>query len=70
MRDRPEGVRIRVLSDLHREMGTVDLPDAAAVVVLADDIDHGSKGVGWARQAFPCSAVLHVAGNCEYTISR
>jgi Icc-related predicted phosphoesterase len=60
-------MRIRVLSDLHREFGHVPLPDAAAdVVVLAGDIDRGTKGIAWARQAFPDVPVLYVAGNHEY----
>lgn len=47
-------MRIRVLSDLHREFGSVDLPNVAAdVVVLAGDIERGIKGFAWARQAFP-----------------
>lgn len=60
-------MRIRVLSDLHREFGPVDLPDVAAdVVVLAGDIDRGTKGVTWARQKFPDVPVLYVAGNHEH----
>jgi len=60
-------MRIRVLSDLHREFGHVKLPEVAAdVVVLAGDIDRGTKGVAWARQAFPDVPVLYVAGNHEH----
>src|SRR5208282_5173908 len=60
-------MRIRILSDLHREIETADLlDDAADVVVLADDIDHGIKGVVGARQAFPGIPVLYVAGNHEH----
>jgi hypothetical protein len=47
-------MRIRVLSDLHREFGPVDLPDVAAdVVMLGGDIGRGTKGVARARQKFP-----------------
>ena len=57
----------RVLSDLHQEFGSVDLPnDADDAVVLAGDIDRGVKGVVWARQAFPGIPVLYVAGNHEH----
>jgi predicted phosphodiesterase len=64
-------MRIRVLSDLHREFGTVDLPDVAAdVVVFAGDIDRGIKGVVWARQAFPGTPVLYVAGNHDHNEER
>lgn len=60
-------MRIRILSDLHREFGHAILPDAAAdVVVLAGDIDKGVRGVAWARQAFPDVPVLYVAGNHEH----
>jgi Icc-related predicted phosphoesterase len=60
-------MRIRVLSDLHREFGHSRLPEVASdVVVLAGDIDRGTKGVAWARQAFPDVPVLYVAGNHEH----
>jgi len=60
-------MRIRVLSDLHREFGSADLPDAVAdVVVLAGDIDRGVKGVAWARQRFPDTPILYIAGNHEH----
>jgi len=60
-------MRIGVLSDLHREFGSVDLPTVAAdVVILAGDIDRGIKGVVWARQASPGIPVLYVAGNHEH----
>jgi hypothetical protein len=37
-------MRIRVFSDLHRELGSVDLANvAAAVVILAGYIDRGKK---------------------------
>lgn len=60
-------MRIRVLSDLHREFGHVKLPEVPAdVVVLAGDIDRGTRGVTWARMAFPDVPVLYVAGNHEH----
>lgn len=60
-------MRIRVLSDLHREFGHVSLPDVAAdVVVLAGDIDRSTRGVTWARLRFPSVPVLYVAGNHEH----
>ena len=60
-------MRIRILSDLHREFGKVDLPNIAAdVVVLAGDIDRSTRGVTWARQRFPETPVLYVAGNHEH----
>jgi hypothetical protein len=60
-------MRIRVLSDLHREFGTTDLPDITTeLVVPAGDIDRGIKGVISTRQAFPKVPVLYVAGNHEH----
>lgn len=60
-------MRIRVLSDLHREFGSVDLPDVKAdIVILAGDIDCRTKGVVWARERFPETPVLYIAGNHEF----
>ena len=60
-------MRIRVLSDLHREFAHVELPAAEAdVVVLAGDTDRGTRGVTWAAAAFPDTPVLYVAGNHEF----
>lgn len=35
-------------------------------MVLASDIDRGTRGVVWARMAFSDVPVLYVAGNHEY----
>lgn len=60
-------MRVRILSDLHREFGSVDIPDVTAdVVVLAGDIDRGTRGVKWAREKFSDIPVLYVAGNHEH----
>lgn len=60
-------MRIRLLSDLHREFGHTPLPEVAAdIVVLAGDIDRSTRGVAWARQTFPDVPVLYVAGNHEH----
>jgi Icc-related predicted phosphoesterase len=60
-------MRIRILSDLHREFGHFTLPEVAAdVVVLAGDIDKHTRGVAWARERFPDVPVLYVAGNHEF----
>ncbi len=45
----------------------MNLPEVTAdVVVLAGDIDRGTKGVAWARQAFRDVPVLYEAGNHEH----
>ena len=36
------------------------------MVVLAGDVDHGTKGLEWARSSFPHQPVVYVAGNHEY----
>jgi predicted phosphodiesterase len=65
-------VRIRVLSDLHLEHHSPPeglLPpdtDRADVVVLAGDIARAATSVRWAREAFPSTPVVCVAGNHEF----
>ncbi len=60
-------MRVRILSDLHREFGHVELPDIPAdLVILAGDIDRGTRGVAWAKQRFPDTPVLYVCGNHEF----
>jgi predicted phosphodiesterase len=65
-------MRILPLSDLHREIYPerdlgIDLevcrPD---VVILAGDIDKGTRAVQWAAEAFKGIQVLYVAGNHEF----
>lgn len=57
-----------VLSDLHREFApfSPDVPPGVDVVILAGDIDNGTKGLDWARAVFPKLPVVYVAGNHEY----
>ena len=60
-------MRIRVLSDLHREFGHVELPEVDAdIVVLAGDTDRGVRGVRWAIARFSPTPVLYIAGNHEF----
>lgn len=64
-------MRIRLLSDLHLEHShrhpPFVLPDADAdVVVLAGDIDNGTRAIDWAEKTFPDRPVLYVPGNHEY----
>ncbi len=59
-------MRIAVFSDLHREIWPFEPgPLDADVVVLAGDVDNGTRGIDWARKAFE-APVLYVAGNHEY----
>lgn len=64
-------MRIRVLSDLHLEFSSFHPPlellrTDAEIVVLAGDIDNGTRAIEWAEQRFAHCAVLYVPGNHEY----
>lgn len=61
-------MKIHLLSDLHNEFQSYTPSFAASsadVVVLAGDIDIGTRGVTWARETFVCP-VVYVPGNHEY----
>lgn len=56
-----------VLSDLHLEFGPFSPPIGGYdLVILAGDTAPGVKGLTWARQAFPESKIIYLAGNHEY----
>lgn len=60
-------MKILVLSDLHNEFSPFEpAPAAADVVVLAGDICLGTRGIAWARQAWPQQEIVFVPGNHEY----
>jgi predicted phosphodiesterase len=64
-------MKIRILSDLHLEFSDrhppLELPETAGdVVVLAGDIDNGTRAIDWAERSFPGRTVLYVPGNHEY----
>ncbi|HEX7953015.1 MAG TPA: metallophosphoesterase [Burkholderiales bacterium] len=64
-------MKIRLLSDLHLEHSHRHPPFVlpalpADVVVLAGDIDNGTRAIDWAEQTFPDQTVLYVPGNHEY----
>jgi predicted phosphodiesterase len=60
-------MRIRVLSDLHLEYFDWEPPPVDAdVVVLAGDIHVGDRGLRWAREQFPRTPVIYLAGNHEF----
>jgi predicted phosphodiesterase len=59
-------MRIAILSDLHREVAPFEPPHLDAdVVILAGDIDNGTRGIEWAKETFD-QPVLYVPGNHEY----
>ena len=64
-------MKIQLLSDLHLEHSHRHPPfllpaTDADVVVLAGDIDNGTRAIDWAEDTFPGQVVLYVAGNHEY----
>ncbi len=60
-------MRIRILSDLHLDLGPVKLPKAEAdVVVLAGDVRQGKAALTWIRESFPEGPVVYVLGNHEF----
>src|SRR4051812_19806534 len=60
-------MRIRVVSDLHQEFGLTDIAfDNADIVVLAGDINLGTKGIEWIKSTITDIPVIYVLGNHEY----
>jgi predicted phosphodiesterase len=60
-------LRLHVLSDLHLEHAPYPgLPADADVIVLAGDVDTGTRGVSWAADWAGGRPVLYVAGNHEF----
>lgn len=63
-------MKIQVLSDLHLEFGTFDIPQTDAdVIVLAGDISVGSRAVEWIKYQTE-KPVIYVLGNHEYYYHR
>lgn len=66
-------MKLHIVSDLHNEFTphqpAPEVAAAADVIVLAGDIDLGTKELAWARDAFPNREVVYVAGNHEFSIT-
>ncbi|WP_316829257.1 metallophosphoesterase [Pedobacter aquatilis] len=60
-------MRIKIISDLHQEFG-ISVQDFknADLVILAGDINTGTKGIAWAKEYIKDKPVLYVMGNHEY----
>lgn len=60
-------MKIQVLSDLHQEFGTTELSFAQAdVVILAGDVNLGTKGIEWILATIKDIPVIYILGNHEY----
>jgi Icc-related predicted phosphoesterase len=60
-------MKIQVISDLHQEFGLMDIPfEGADVVILAGDINLGTKGIEWIKSTIVDIPVIYVLGNHEY----
>ncbi|WP_153394080.1 metallophosphoesterase [Chryseobacterium vaccae] len=60
-------MKIQIISDLHQEFGFTDLDFSSAdLVVLAGDINLGTKGIEWIKSKIQNKPVIYVLGNHEY----
>ncbi len=60
-------MKVQIISDLHQEFGITQLCfDNADLVILAGDINLGTKGISWIKQAIPDKPVIYILGNHEY----
>lgn len=60
-------MRLHILSDLHVEFGSFEVPPTDAdVVIVAGDVHVGCEGLSWLRKSFPDKQVVYVLGNHEF----
>lgn len=60
-------MKIQVISDLHQEFGFTDISfKNADLVILAGDINLGTKGIEWIKSTIKSIPVVYVLGNHEY----
>lgn len=60
-------MRLHILSDLHVEFGSVEVPPTNAdVVIVAGDVHVGREGLSWLHKSFPDQQVVYVLGNHEF----
>jgi Icc-related predicted phosphoesterase len=60
-------MKIQIISDLHQEFGLTDLSfDNADLVILAGDVNLGTKGIEWIKTKISDKPVIYVLGNHEY----
>ncbi|TCD29043.1 phosphoesterase [Pedobacter psychrodurus] len=60
-------MKIQIISDLHQEFGLSELNFRNAdLIILAGDINLGTKGIEWIKETIPSKPVIYVLGNHEY----
>lgn len=60
-------MKIQIISELHREFGSMDFSVGDIdVLVLAGDIDIGTKGIAWLKSLALSMPVIYILGNHEY----
>lgn len=60
-------MRIQIISDLHQEFGLTELSfNSADVVILAGDVNIGTRGIDWIKATITNKPVIYVLGNHEY----
>jgi len=60
-------LRIHLLSDLHCEFENYSPEDIGAdVVIIAGDLNTGTKGIKWIHKHFRKTPVIYIAGNHEF----
>lgn len=63
----PEIMKILILSDLHLEFASfTPVSQMVDVVILAGDIWKKEMGIYWARETWPNTEIIYVAGNHEF----
>lgn len=60
-------MRAQIISDLHQEFGFTDISfEEVDLVILAGDINLGTKGIEWIKSTLSEVPVIYVLGNHEY----
>lgn len=60
-------MKIQIISDLHQEFGLSEQSfDNAGRVILAGDVNLGTKGIDWIKEKIPNKTIIYVLGNHEY----
>ena len=60
-------MKLQIISDLHHEFGMSDISfESADVVILAGDVNIGTKGIEWIKSTIKDKPVIYVLGNHEY----